>query len=162
MGRRLSGKNALAGRQQFEYEKNQLKIEMLNEFRAILETLASNNGKVVKDGKITIATVFRVLARIRKLPKDKTKAFFEDVKNMSKDELHDLMNEARAIVDDVERKVSEQQLISARIKSKRRILEKEKIMAPMFEKKAGQSVDTAKLFEKLTERNKEQEEALSM
>ena len=154
MGRVVSGKRALAAKQEFEYEKSQVVVEMLNQFRTILETMT-------KDGKVTKLSLIKVLISLKKLPKEKTKAFFEDVKNMSSEEFSALMQELRNIVDDVERTVSEKDLISARIKSKKRILAKQQAMEPMFEKNAGKKVDTSRIFEKLVAK-KEEQEILSM
>lgn len=155
MGRVLSGKHALEAQRQFDFEKNQVALEMLEEFRAILETLG-------KDGKITKGSFIRVLIRLKKLPKEKTKEFFENFKNMSDEERRALLDEARSIVQEVKETTSEKQLIKSRIKTKKRILEKQQEMEPMFEKFAGKKANTSRIFEKLVENKVKQEEVLSV
>lgn len=160
MGRTLSGKNALAGKQQFEYEKNQIVLEMLNQFKAMLDSLADEEGYFSKVGLIS------TFIQLKKLPKEKTQEFFSEIKKMPKEELLALMREVRAIIKDAtnkrneKRKVSEKQLISARIKSKKRILKREEVFEPMFAKKAGKKVDTAKIVEIFQTQQAEQEETL--
>jgi len=156
MGRTLSGKNALAAQQQFDYEKNQVVLEMLNQFKVILETLSD------EDGYISKRSLVNVLIQIKKISKEKAKIFFEDVKKMSKDELCALIDEAREIVKEVKQTTTEKQLIKSRINTKRNILDKEKELEPMFAKHAGQKIDTAQIFENLAAGNIDQDVILSI
>lgn len=151
----LSGKNALAGQQQFEYEKNQRVLEMLNQFRSILEIME-------KDGEVRKGTLIKILIHLKKLPKEQTKAFFEDVKKMSKEEIHALIAEMRKIVDEFEKRLPEKKIIKSRIKIKERIAEKREALEPGFAHYAGKQADTSRIFEKFALKETQQDEILSV